>query len=106
MLTVSSETVKTKLSPSGPASGAVTVTCTASSSLIVAVADGVPIDTLAHDKPLGFVRSRSNVSSHSFTASPVAATGTASNVTPGLNVSVPLAGVKSPGEVAVPFVVV
>ena len=37
--------------------------------MIVARKGGVPIDTLAHDRPMGLVSSRRNVLSHSFTAS-------------------------------------
>ena len=93
-LSVSSVTVKTKLLPSVASPGAVTAIATASGvSWIVAVADAVPIDTLPQDRPAGLVRARSNVSSHSFTASSVEATGTVSDSTPGLNVSVPLVDV-------------
>ena len=59
--------------------------------MIVAVPLLSLIDTLPHDSPMGLVNSREKSSTHSFTPSPVAATGTVSNVTPGLNVSVPLA---------------
>ena len=44
----------------------------------VAVLSG-PTDTLPHDRPVGLARPRENSSTHSFTASPVEATGTVSD---------------------------